>query len=303
LEGQLWMLSTFEISGQGLGASAVRDGLNWGYAMWNPESDLGDVETWELFQGGVPYLARKVKPNNAGHGKYRGGSNYGGVAIVANSKDVEFFGIAEGLVFSGAGGMHGGYPQPTAYRLIAKNTNLKEIFKNQQDYPLWDPDPANGEFEKLLKGEIIRKPYAQMYPISLDNYDMFHWCMSGGPGYGDPLERDVKSVEQDVNDGIYTEDKVYNIYGVVAKFDNEKDEWIIDENATQERRKEILNMRKEKSKTFEEFWKQERILITENQLSEPVKRMYKESLELSDKWAQNFREFWNLPENFKIEVK
>jgi len=39
LKGERWMLSTFEISGQGLGASAVKDGLNWGYAMWNPEAD------------------------------------------------------------------------------------------------------------------------------------------------------------------------------------------------------------------------------------------------------------------------
>ncbi|MFX1296954.1 MAG: hydantoinase B/oxoprolinase family protein [Promethearchaeota archaeon] len=302
LEGQLWMLSTFEISGQGLGASAVRDGLNWGYAMWNPESDLGDVETWELFQGGVPYLARKVKPNNVGHGKYRGGANYGGVAFVAHSKDVEFFGIAEGLVFSGAGGMHGGYPQPTAYRLIAKNTNLKEIFERQEDYPLWDPDPANGEFERLLKGKITRKSYANMYPVALKNYDMFHWCMSGGPGYGDPLERKVESVKKDLDDGFYTGDKVKNVFGVIANYNDNADEWIIDEIATQLRRKEILDERKEKSMEFEEFWEYERNLITDNQLSEPVKRMFKESLELSDKWAKEFYKFWNLPNNFKMEV-
>jgi N-methylhydantoinase B/acetone carboxylase alpha subunit len=303
LEGRLWMLSTFEISGQGLSASAVRDGLNWGYAMWNPESDLGDVETWELFQGGVPYLARKVKPNNAGHGKYRGGSNYGGIALVAHSKDVEFFGIAEGLVFSGAGGMHGGYPQPTAYRLIAKNTNLKEIFENQEDYPLWDPDPANGEFERLLKADIIRRPYAQMYPISLENYDMFHWCMSGGPGYGDPLERRVESVKKDLDDGIYTKEKVYHIYGVVANYDENKEVWIIDEESTNNRRKEMINERREKSITFEEFWERERTKITENQLSQPVKLMIKESLELSDKWGKEFLEFWKLPEKFTTEVE
>ncbi|MFX1443941.1 MAG: hydantoinase B/oxoprolinase family protein, partial [Promethearchaeota archaeon] len=101
LEGQRWSLSTFEISGQGLGASAVKDGLDWGYAMWNPESDLGDVETWELFQGGIPYLARKIKPNNAGHGKYRGGANYAGIAMVAFSRGVEFFGARDGLCFHG----------------------------------------------------------------------------------------------------------------------------------------------------------------------------------------------------------
>lgn len=302
LEGQLWMLSTFEISGQGMGASAVRDGLNWGYAMWNPESDLGDVETWSLFQGGIPYLARKVKPNNAGHGKFRGGSNYGGVAFVVHSTNAEFFGIAEGLVFSGAGGMHGGYPQPTAYRLIAKNTNLQEIFEKREDYPIWDPDPANGEFERLLKADIIRRPYAQMYPISLENYDMIHWCMSGGPGYGDPLERDIESVRKDLDDGIYTKDKVYNIYGVVAEYNEANEEWIVDESATKIRREDLLNERRDKSVSFEEFWKTEREKIMENKLIEPVKRMYKESLDLSNKWAEEFRKFWDLPEKFNMEV-
>ena len=139
-------MSTFEISGQGLGASAVRDGLNWGYAMWNPESDLGDVETWELFQGGIPYLARKVKPNNAGHGKYRGGANYAGIAMIAFSRGVEFFGARDGLCFHGTGGMHGGYPQPTGYRLYATNTNMQEIIKNQKEYPLGDPDPSTRRF-------------------------------------------------------------------------------------------------------------------------------------------------------------
>ena len=57
LAGQYWALSTFEIAGQGYAASAVTDGFNSGYAMWNPEGNLGDVEVWELIQGGIPYLS------------------------------------------------------------------------------------------------------------------------------------------------------------------------------------------------------------------------------------------------------
>jgi len=303
LEGQRWSLSTFEISGQGLGASAVKDGLDWGYAMWNPESDLGDVETWELFQGGIPYLARKVKPNNAGHGKYRGGANYAGIAIVAFSRNVEFFGARDGKCFHGTGGMHGGYPNPTGYRLNATETNLKEIFENQKDYPLGDPDPTNGEFERMLKGNIVRKDVCSTFPIALNNYDLVHYCESGGPGYGDPLERKVESVRKDLNDGIYTKDFVYNIYGVVANYDESKVEWSIDENATEKRREEIMKERKEKSMTFEEFWEYERKKITEKKLYEAVTLMFSESLKLSKKWAKEFREFWKFPENFQMEVK
>ncbi len=303
LIGQRWSLSTFEISGQGLGASAVRDGLNWGYAMWNPESDLGDVETWELFQGGVPYLSRRIKPNLSGHGKFRGGANYEGVALVANSKEVDFFGAREGMVFHGAGGMHGGYPNATGYRLYAKNTNFEEIIRNREDYPLGDPDPSNGEFERLLRADITRKPYCSIYPITLENYDLIYYFMSGGPGYGDPLERKIEEIKQDLDNGFYTENIVNNVYGVVAKFNDKEREWIIDEKATENRRKEIKNERIGKSMTFEEFWEKERKKITENKLSDPVRLMYTESLELSKMWSKFFIEFWKLPEDFQIEVK
>ena len=303
LKGERWMLSTFEISGQGLGASAVRDGLNWGYAMWNPEADLGDVETWELFQGGIPYLSRKVKPNTPGHGKYRGGANYAGVAYIANSEKVEFFAGREGLVFHGSGGMHGGYPNATSYRLIATNTNLEEIFQNQRDYPISDVDPSNGEFERFLKADIMRKPIGTIYPISLENFDIIHFSESGGPGYGDPLERKVESVKQDLDEGLYTADIVKNVYGVVATYNENTMEWIIDIEATTKRREEIKNERKEKSLTFEEFWEKERKYLIEGNLYEAVSSMYSESLELSSKWGEEFREFWKLPEDFKMEVK
>ncbi|MFW9936810.1 MAG: hydantoinase B/oxoprolinase family protein [Candidatus Thorarchaeota archaeon] len=302
LSGTRWALSTFEISGQGFGASAVRDGLNWGYAMWNPESDLGDVETWELFQGGVPYLSRRVKPNLPGHGKFRGGANYEGVALVAYSKDVDFFGAREGLAFHGAGGMHGGYPNATCYRLYAQNTNLEEIIKNRDDYPRGDPDPTNGEFERLIKGDITRKSYCSIYPITLDNYDIVYYFLSGGPGYGDPLERDTEQVKKDLDEGFYTEDIVNNAYGVVAKYDDKEKEWRIDTEATNKRRENMKQERKDKSMTFEEFWNKERKKISEDKLSEPVKRMYSESLKFSKDWKKEFKEFWKLPDDFEMEV-
>jgi N-methylhydantoinase B/acetone carboxylase alpha subunit len=303
LEGQRWSLSTFEISGQGLGASAVRDGLNYGYAMWNPEADLGDVETWELFQGGVPYLARKIKPNTAGYGKYRGGSAFAGIGIVAYSKEVDFFGARDGLVFHGAAGMHGGYPNATGYRLYAKNTNMEEIIKNQLEYPLGDADPENGEFEKFLQGNIIRKPYCTIYPVNLQNFDIFYYMQSGGPGYGDPLERSTDLIKKDLDDEIYTKEIVFKMYGVVADYDKDKNEWIINELATQKRREELRDERRKQSISFEEFWEKERAKITESKLSEHVEAMYSESLKLSDKWAKEFKEFWKFPDDFKMEVK
>ncbi|MHA1150625.1 MAG: hydantoinase B/oxoprolinase family protein [Promethearchaeota archaeon] len=302
LKGERWALSTFEISGQGLGASAVRDGLNHGYAMWNPEADLGDVETWELFQGGVTYIARRIKPNTPGHGKYRGGANYAGVAFISNSHTIDFFGAREGMVYHGCGGMHGGYPQATGYRLYAKNTNLKEVFKSQKSYPIGDDDPADGEFEKLISGDITRKPNALIYPITLKNYDLIYFPLSGGPGYGDPLERKLEAVEKDLNNGYYSKEIVYNVYGVVAEYSEKSEEWKVDIEKSEQRRTELRKEREQESLPFEEFWEQERSKIIEDKLSEQVKSMYIESLNLSKSWAKEFREFWNLEDDFLKEV-
>jgi hypothetical protein len=180
---------------------------------------------------------------------------------------------------------------------------MKEIIQNQLDYPLSDADPSNGEFERFLKGEITRKAYCSIYPVTFENYDLFHYSLSGGPGYGDPLERKVESVKKDLDDDLYTKDIVNNVYGVVAKYNEEKTEWIIDFEATKKRRDELLKERSQKSKNFEEFWEYEKKKIVEGQLSEPAARMYSESIQLSKRWAKEFREFWKLPDSFITEVK
>jgi acetone carboxylase, alpha subunit len=44
----------------------------------------------------------------------------------------------------------------------------------------------------------------------------------------------------------------------------------------------------------------ERILACD--MIETVQRMYAESMRLSPRWAQEFREFWDLPEDFEFDV-
>ena len=127
--------------------------------------------------------------------------------------------------------------------------------------------------------------------------------MSGGPGYGDPLERQVKSVKKDLDEGLYTSEIVRNVYGVVANFNQEKNEWEIDDTASEELRAKIMIERKEKSMSFEEFYEYEKNKILSDKLSAPVKRMYSESLQLSVGWAKEFRKFWNLEDDFNMEVK
>jgi hypothetical protein len=199
--------------------------------------------------------------------------------------------------------MHGGYPQATSYILRAENTNMLEVVKNKKPYPLGDPDPAHGEFERFIKGKITRIPEGMMIPIGLKNYDLVHWRESGAPGYGDPLERELDLVKKDLKDKIFTKDIVYNVYGVVAAYDEAKREWSIDYEQTKKRKDQLRKEREDKSMTFEEFYQKEKKRIVDGNLIEPVKRMYNESIQLSRRWGKEFLEFWNLPEDFRFKLE
>ena len=46
----------------------------------------------------------------------------------------------------------------------------------------------------------------------------------------------------------------------------------------------------------------ERKRILDRDMIEPAQRMYAESMRLSPRWAAEFREFWDLPEDFEFDV-
>jgi hypothetical protein len=48
--------------------------------------------------------------------------------------------------------------------------------------------------------------------------------------------------------------------------------------------------------------KREREHILAREMTEPVQRMYAESMRLSERWARSFREFWDLPDDFEFDV-
>ena len=90
------------------------------------------------------------------------------------------------------------------------------------------------------------------------------------------------------------------VYGVVAGFDNKNQKWVIDEAATRKERQKIRDIRRSRAIDFKEFVEMERQIVIEKKLIEPVKNMYRESMELSPKWAEEFRECYGLPADFQF---
>ena len=75
-----------------------------------------------------------------------------------------------------------------------------------------------------------------------------------------------------------------------------------DPRATDSRRAELREQRARRAVPVREWIKQERQRVLNHDMIEPVQRMYAESMRLSERWASEFREFWDLPEDFDFPV-
>lgn len=295
--GDYFPVGPFDFSCQGLGASACRDGLNYGYAMFNPEADLGDVEEWEQTQWGLLQLSRRVKPNTAGHGKYRGGAGWEGIHTVMGSEDVSLYALSIPTVTWSGAGMSGGYPGGTSYSVRAHETDLAERTQRQEPYPLDDEPP--GSFDGQIEAEnLIRDHDGMFFPEEFENFDLLRYQTSGGPGWGDPLKRDPEKLKDDIEKDIFTPDIVEQVYGVVGDYNEEDRVFTIDEEATEERRDEIREERAERTQSFDEFFDEEKERVEESDWNDGVQYMYDGIFEQSDEWAEEFREFWDLSDDY-----
>lgn len=292
-------VNSFESAAEGVGASAVRDGISHAAAIWNPEGDMGDMEIWELAEPLI-YLGRSIKPNTAGYGKYRGGSGYETLRMVHGAKDWTMFFMGNGYMSSDCGLM-GGYPAASGYRFEAHRTDLKERFAKKLPIPTGgDTDPDNPHYESLMNAaEVIRDKQSITTETIFADYDLYLNYLRGGPGFGDPLERKPKMIEEDLNEGHLLPRYAESVYGAVLTQD-EKGRYVIDEQRTQERRQEMRKERLKRGVLTTEWVKQEREKVIAKQAAVQVRHMYAGSFALSAKFLREFKEFWSLPEEWKL---
>jgi N-methylhydantoinase B/acetone carboxylase alpha subunit len=287
-------VSNFEMSCIGGGAGILRDGLDHASVMWNPEGDMGDVEAWELVEP-LLYLGRRVKPNSAGPGRRRGGSGYECMRMLWHTRLYELQFVGDGAVFSYPG-IFGGYPGASGYRFAIKNNDLKSIFERRAPYPTGDRHSDGKEATDLVKGDVILDKRATDLPEPYREYDLYLSFMRGGPGLGDPLARAPEAVETDLREGIVSADLAARAYGVVVAADGS-----LDGPATEARRRALREARAAKAMPARQWVEREREKrVLARDLEPQVADMYRSSMQLSPAWAQRFRAFWRLPEDFRF---
>jgi N-methylhydantoinase B/acetone carboxylase alpha subunit len=258
--------------------------------MWNPEGDMGDMEMWELIEPFL-YLSQRVKPNTAGPGRHRGGSGYECLRLAWKTPFFEMQNLGNGRVFMQSG-LWGGYPAACGYRHNVRDTNFFELVARGEPYPLHEPDPGDSDLARLVTGRRDFDLETTTLPHAMRQGDLYLCMFRGGAGLGDPLERPYESVMADVAGDFLLPRYAEPLYGVVAG----------DPDATEALRARRRDERGEQAVPVREWMRGERQRLLDGDMIEPVKRMYAESLRLSRRWAAEFREFWDLPEDFDFDV-
>jgi N-methylhydantoinase B/oxoprolinase/acetone carboxylase alpha subunit/acetone carboxylase gamma subunit len=278
--GQISGFMNFEIGAQGQGGKYVLDGLDYGAAVFNPEGDMGDIEMWELVKPMI-YLGRRIKPYTAGIGRHRGGSSFESLLLVHNTPDFEVENIGAGGMFTSPG-LFGGYPGAQAYVHNVYGSDIHEMAARGEAYPLGD---VSGEelAMSVFGGEhdVKQDPYTLMQ--AMKHGDIYLSTGRGGGGLGDPLLRPDAAIDEDIAGGHIKADWAERAYG-------------------RGDRDAVRKQRLERARPASEWWAEQRERILAQDLIEPVKVMFAESMRLEPGWAAEYRGAWDLPEDFDFDV-
>ena len=259
-DGEAHAVNSFEPAACGTGACAIKDGLNHAAAVWNPEGDMGDIEIWEMAEP-LLYLGRNVKTNSGGYGKFRGGCGFETLRMVWKAEDWSMYFMGNGYMNSDWGLM-GGYPSATGYRFEAHKTDLEARIRDNLSLPLGaDRNPESKEYERHISATagVKRDQQCTTTEAIFENHDLYLNYMRGGPGFGDPLDRDCASVENDINSRFVLPEYAEKVYGVVISQDSEQ-VWTVNAAKTAARRKAIRKERIARAVPTREWMKEERVV-------------------------------------------
>lgn len=189
----------------GFGARPDRDGVDTAGESPNLGGRIADVEMNE-FAYPILYLWRREEADTGGPGRFRGGVG-GSACLIPHDtalKGMHLVSSAAGKALPQASGISGGYPSNTAYEVIIRNSDIRQLIAKEGI-------PAD---LAAIGGDLTIVPPALETDLGWDDVYFTEW--QGGGGYGDPLLRDPDLVRNDVMNDKVTAVAAREIYGVVV---------------------------------------------------------------------------------------
>ncbi|MBI5277714.1 MAG: hydantoinase B/oxoprolinase family protein [Burkholderiales bacterium] len=201
----------YSINTEGQGARPTADGMD---AFGFPWCVFGRAPNTEQVENEFPLLVPLSNhwKDSCGHGKYRGGVGTVQLWVAHHVPAVYMMAIADNSKLQTPQPLFGGYAPCTVPGIGIRNANVKQLMAEGSkvlDLDVQDlltTKPIDGQYEVEFQGRSVR-PY--------NNGDVATFAFScGGTGYGDPLDRDAKAVEQDLVKGVLSAQAARDIYKV-----------------------------------------------------------------------------------------
>ena len=235
-----------DLNGMSGGAREDQDGEHSIAPIFAAMTDLGEQEILEEETPIVKIIPHRLRRDNQGFGKYRGGSGYQVIATVRESDAFGFMTTCVGSKFPTVYGLFGGYGAPTYPLCKVKGVNAFEKLRdlpeehwtierlmNERPFPeaRYSTHHMGMQFELVKQGEL--------YMIS----------QGTGGGFGDPLEREPELVMADLREDLISDSVAREIYHVV--YDERTRS--VDADATAKARDEERARRRQRGRPFDEF--------------------------------------------------
>ena len=294
-----------EQASNGSPARGYSDGENSAWSVYTPEADFGNAEITELYYP-ILFLGRNVEPDSGGFGQFRGGLGHTAVWMVYNTPGLEYQCGDAGMRSKSVAnhGMYGAYPMVPDRPAYAHGTNVKELIDAQKPLIHRRGDPDRPDITTKIESQDLEPDAVAPFvtPEPLVDYDIIVHPISGAQAMGDPILRDPDAVSHDLEEGWTTERVALEINGVVTS--KPSGSYVVDEAATERKRRDIREERKRRAVPFKEWWTEERKKVEALEDMDPaVVRMWSSSMELSPTYAEELRSFWRLPADFVFEEK
>ncbi|UWU89069.1 hydantoinase B/oxoprolinase family protein [Bradyrhizobium sp. CB1015] len=236
----------YSINTEGQGARPTEDGMD---AFGFPWCVFGRAPNTEQVENEFPLLVPLSNhwKDSCGHGKYRGGVGTVQMWVAHHVPAVYMMAIADNTKLQTPQPLFGGYAPCTVPGIGIRNANVKTLMAEGSKaldldiQTLLTERPIEGNYEIEFQGRSVR-PY--------NNGDVATFAFScGGTGYGDPIDRDAKAIEQDIVKGVLSPEAARHVYKVAW---DETDRRVNLEQTAELRTQELL-ARKARGRRYDEF--------------------------------------------------
>jgi acetone carboxylase, alpha subunit len=303
-QGNPWAIGDFTYEGaEPRGPSPWRDGEPMTLGAGNPEADWGEVEEWEYVEPPLLVISRSLIPDFCAHGRHRGAI---GVALTQMVCDPGAYLTINDCGFAGSKmqavsvGVCGGYPHINSKTMFFHDTNAAELAEKSAHLPA-DFVEARRMIEdgSLTVGRISEFGGHETPPTEVKHGDLICRGHHAGSAWGDPIDRKVDLVLNDVQKRWISPEIAKSIYGVVLSEDADG-VWHADEEATTRARDEIRASRKGRAKPARQVWEEERSWLLEgNHTAEEIHEMFRDTTSYEG-WHDVFFGFWQLPDDTEL---